>query len=237
MSIAVARKCQVGISAYPPATLVKLARPGFVRRPSRTGVNLRSAYGRVGPSGSERARSARAFLPCRGVARRESAGTIARSMRNLTFGCAVLLLTSCVSGDLAPCSSGAVVLNRVGSTRGRAIEVLRSADRLESSHTGAAGAPSCSTAAYRNLLRRRDAAVLFRRVFDQGTPVGRVYALAGLYDVDRGAFDVLINAARSSSPPTFERIDGCVGTRVSRDEVFAELTAGTLSAWWRPYTE
>lgn len=158
-------------------------------------------------------------------------------MRNLTFGCAVLLLTSCVSSDLAWCSSDAVVLNRLGSTRDRAIEVLRSADRLESSHTGAAGAPSCSTAAYRNLLRRRDAATLFRTVFDQGTPVGKVYALAGLYQVERSSFDALVNTAKSSSPQTFQRIDGCIGTEISRDEVFAELSTGALSAWWRPYTE
>lgn len=155
-------------------------------------------------------------------------------MRSLTLGCVLLLLTSCVSSDLAWCSSGTDVFSRLGSTRGRAIEVLRSADRLESSHTGAAGAPSCSTAAYRNLLMRPDAAAVFRRVFDQGTPVGRVYALAGLYEVDRGVFDALVNTAKSSSPQTFERIDGCIGTHVSRDEVFAELSAGALSAWWRP---
>ncbi len=150
------------------------------------------------------------------------------------LACTVLTLAGCVSNELAWCTSDRLIINRFGLTRTRAIEVLRSADRLESSHTGAAGAPSCFVTAYRRIISRRDAPETFKILFEQASPIGKIYALAGLYDVDRATFERLINDARLSSPATFERIDGCIGTRVGQSDVFAELSAGQLSAWWRP---
>ena len=159
-------------------------------------------------------------------------------MRTITAPAAmlatILLFTGCVSNELAWCSSHRPV-PRFGSNRLVAIEVLAASDRLESSHTGEGGAPSCFVTSYRHILGSRDAARTFESLFEKATPAGKVYALAGLYETDRAAFERLVGAAEASSPPVFERIDTCIVSAAPRQVVFDELRKGKLSAWWRPY--
>jgi hypothetical protein len=147
----------------------------------------------------------------------------------------LLMATGCVSSDLVRCSRSAPPLrNRFGSDRARAIALLSSAERLESSLIGPFGKASCAAVAYRHLVRRRDASAAFEEVFDSAKPAGKIYALAGLYDVDRAAFDRLVAAAEASSPETYEQLNTDVGTEPTRGEVFADLRSGNLSRWWRP---
>lgn len=142
--------------------------------------------------------------------------------------------TGCVSRELMPCSSAPPVLNRFGSSTGRSVAVLKSAERLEGSHLGPMGVPSCVVAAYRHVLRQPHAAATFEKLLEQSTPAGKIYALAGLYDTDRTEFVRLIANVETSSPAMFEQLDTCIGSRPTRDEVFAKLRAGDLSASWRP---
>ena len=145
----------------------------------------------------------------------------------------VFVSTGCVSRDLAWCSAAPPVLKRFGSSHSRAVEVLRSANQMESSHLGPAAVPSCLVAAYRQILGESRAAATFRDLVQQPSPVGKIYALAGLYDTDRVEFARLVGTVEASSPATFERLDTCIGTHPTREEVFAQLRAGDLSAWWR----
>ena len=154
--------------------------------------------------------------------------------RKVLAAALLILSTGCVTQELAWCSSAPPVLNRVGSSHSRAVEVLKSADRLESSHLGPAGVPSCFVAAYRYVITQPHAADTFRRLVAESRPVGKIYALAGLYDTDPAEFARLVATAEAASPATFERLDTCIGTSPSRDQVFAQLRAGDLSAWWRP---
>ena len=72
-----------------------------------------------------------------------------------------------------------------------AMEILRRAERVESSSLGPAGAPSCLAAAYRHIKQQRNAGALFLDLARNATPAGRAYALAGLYATRRADFDVL----------------------------------------------
>jgi hypothetical protein len=141
---------------------------------------------------------------------------------------ALFLLAGCVTGDVKRCGAG------FGSTDARAVEILKSAGTLESSHTGDGGVASCFVIAYRHLVRQRDAAGLFTKLFEEAAPTGKIYALAGLYETDRAAFDRLVVTAPSWSPGSFDRLSTCVFDRVGQREVIAQLRNGELSAWWRP---
>jgi hypothetical protein len=149
--------------------------------------------------------------------------------RWMTLAASLLVLSGCMTGDIKWCGS-----SRFGSADARAVGILQSAEMLESSHIGAGGAPSCSVIAYRHIVGQPEAAATFKALFENSGPAGRIYALAGLYEVDRAAFERLIAAAQEGSPATFERIDACVVTAPSKQEVFALLQSGQLSTWWRP---
>lgn len=145
----------------------------------------------------------------------------------------VPLLAGCVSRDLFRCGEPRGPRAYFGSTASRAITILRKADRLESSHTGYGGAPSCLVGAYRHVLRRRDAPVLFASLYRDANPVGRIYALAGLYDTDRAAFDRLVVSDITRDESSYLVIDGCVVSGISSTQIRARLQSGELSAWWR----
>jgi hypothetical protein len=149
--------------------------------------------------------------------------------RWMTLAASLLVLSGCMTGDVKWCGS-----SRFGSADARAIGILQSAERLESSHVGDWGVASCSVVAYRHIIRQPDAAATFKALVEKSGPAGRIYALAGLYEVDRAAFERLIAAAQEGSPATFERVSTCVVTAPSKQEVFALLRSGELSAWWRP---
>lgn len=149
--------------------------------------------------------------------------------RWMSIAASLLMLAGCVTGDVRWCAD-----SRFGSADAHAFEILRSAGRLESSHVGPGGIPSCTVIAYRHLVSQPQAAATFKALFEQSGPTGRIYALAGLYEVDRAAFEALLDIAQAESPATFARIDTCVGTEPSKQEVFALLRSGELSTWWRP---
>ena len=114
------------------------------------------------------------------------------------------------------------------------IAILRSADWLESPLIGYSGTPSRFVAAYGHIVAQPDAATTFRTLLWEATPAGKIYALAGLYDVDRAEFEGLVDTIKRLSPPEFTMMDGCLVSGVSREELFAQLSTGKLSARWRP---
>lgn len=75
---------------------------------------------------------------------------------------------------------------------------------------GAAGAPTAPVEAWRVLRAEPEAAAAFRFVLANGTLAGQLMALAGLWEVDRPAFDEAVARYRGLRDPVRLETSGCV---------------------------
>ena len=115
-----------------------------------------------------------------------------------------------------------------------AYEALRSESVFVGPRVGFAAEPSRESRHFRVLLADRDAAELFGRLwYEASTPAAQLYALAGLYLVDRPSFRRLspILAGSHERVPTFI---GCIYSHVSMAEMVDELTTGGLARGYLP---
>lgn len=126
-----------------------------------------------------------------------------------------------------------LLLSGCGTISRSPIAVLQHADSIESAATGVAGAESHSVRAYRQILSRPGSSRYFARIFRDATPAGKVYALAGLYETDRRAFDQLVQTDFLGSSTKLMFLQGCVGDTIPESEVREKLMTGYFSRIWR----
>jgi hypothetical protein len=91
-----------------------------------------------------------------------------------------------------------------------AYDVLKSATVFESKHLGYAGVPSTNAKALRALLAGPEPQRAMRALYTEGTLVGKLYAVAGLYLLDDPGFE----AAARGLAKRGGRVDtqnGCLG--------------------------
>jgi hypothetical protein len=75
-----------------------------------------------------------------------------------------------------------------------AYETLKTATVFEDSHIGYGGSLSPNAAAFRAILASPDPKATMRALYTEGTVVGKLYAVAGLYLVDPPAFEPAVRA-------------------------------------------
>jgi hypothetical protein len=101
-----------------------------------------------------------------------------------------------------------------------AFDSLMTAKTFESSAVGEGGALSRNAAAVRTLIREREAPAAFQALYDRGTTVTRLYALAAFWYLRPGEFTALAREVRQrDGDRTVETRSGCIGGR----EKVAEL--------------
>lgn len=91
-----------------------------------------------------------------------------------------------------------------------AFEMLKTATVFEGTHLGYAGVLSRNAEAFRALLASPDAKRSFRALYTEGTLVGKLYAVAGLYFVDPEAFEPTARALAKRGGHVRTQ-DGCIG--------------------------
>jgi len=144
-----------------------------------------------------------------------------------------LFASGCLSNQMFWCADRRHLLNRFGSDLRIAQAILRNADAVESPSLGPAGAPSCLVAAYRVVLSDKGAREHFEKLSREATVAGRLYAFAGLYEVDPDHAKTIADGLRDLTGPPIELRDGCLATRVTPAEIVAKLQADDLRAAWR----
>jgi len=98
-----------------------------------------------------------------------------------------------------------------------AFDDLMTAKRFESSAVGDGGALSHSAAAVRTLIREREAPAAFQALYDRGSAVTRLYALAAFWYLRPGDFVALVREVRQrDGDATIETETGCI---ISREKV------------------
>ena len=145
----------------------------------------------------------------------------------------VTLLSGCLSNDIFWCSSRQNILNRFGSDVRAAQMILRNADAIESPSLGPAGSPSCLVAAYRVLLQDKNAPQHFMDLSRDATLPGRLYALAGLYEVDPAAAKILAASLRELEFTQIQLREGCTVSVATPPAIVARLEADDFRASWR----
>lgn len=110
-----------------------------------------------------------------------------------------------------------------------AYDLLREAPRVWADGWGIAGAPSCYAAAYRHLLASRDAAKHFEKLMRNGSPAGRLYALAGLTEVRAPHAEDYLDEALANSSQRVEVFLGCSNLEEPVSRVAALIKEGDFS--------
>ncbi len=110
----------------------------------------------------------------------------------------------------------------------RAYRLIKTAPRVWPDGWGIAGAPSCYAAAYRVLLTSPDASSQFSRLFETGTPAGKLYALAGLQQTKSPLFDRYSHSTFAESKAPVEVFEGCVIREQPIATIVARLLSGDL---------
>ena len=88
------------------------------------------------------------------------------------------------------CLDETVLESLTASAEGRAAAyALVKAERFETGSVGYAGTPSSYISNFNTIAREKEAAAIFKYIFDKGSTAGKLYALNGLYLTDREAFD------------------------------------------------
>ena len=144
-----------------------------------------------------------------------------------------LFASGCLSNQMFWCSDRRNLLNRFGSDLRIAQSILRNANAVESPSLGPAGVPSCLVAAYRVVLNDKDAREHFEKLSREATVEGRLYALAGLYEVDPDHAKTIADGLRDLTGTPIELRDGCLVSTVTPAEIVAKLQADELRAAWR----
>lgn len=99
-----------------------------------------------------------------------------------------------------------------------AYDVLKTSTVFESKHPGYGGSPSPNAKALRQLLAGPDPARMMRALYTEGTLVGKLYAVAGMYLVDDPGFEAAARglAKRGGQVSTQS---GCLGGSSSVVEI------------------
>ena len=110
-----------------------------------------------------------------------------------------------------------------------AVDGLLKADAFQGAAIGIAGTLSDGVRAFRILARDKEAAAHFDRIAREGTPAGRLYALAGLYVVDPAAYRRLRQGA--VSPETkVQTTFGCIMSQEDAATLLRRIDNGDYSA-------
>lgn len=93
----------------------------------------------------------------------------------------------------------------------KAYQTLLTAERFEDTYVGYAGSLSKFVAAYRILLGEEKQVEAFKKLIDNATIAGQLYALCGLYDTDYNFFLSVVGKYKASKE-SVETISGCIVT-------------------------
>jgi hypothetical protein len=92
-----------------------------------------------------------------------------------------------------------------------AFDSLMTAKRFESSRVGEGGTLSHYAAAVRTLIREQEAPAAFQALYERGSPVTRLYALAAFWYLRPGEFGTLVRDVRQrDGNATIETQRGCI---------------------------
>jgi hypothetical protein len=130
-------------------------------------------------------------------------------------------------GDAAPPPESEV--RAVLSPKARdAFDKLMTADRFESAAVGDGGSLSTYAAAVRTLVRERDAPAVFQALYDRGSVVARLYALAAFWYLRPGEFVALVRDTRARDGAT--RVTTQNGCLIGEETVAKLLESGARNA-------
>ena len=157
---------------------------------------------------------------------------------SVTLAC-IAILASCSGafpggpGNASVDANAGEPTRSVGAMPRGPIALLLEAERFESARVGYAGVPSRRVDAWRQILKSDGAASQFAELFRAArTPAARMYALTGLFAVNRAAFDSVV-ATRAWPSDSVDVTIGCVGLAVSPDTLVAEIAAGVWDKSFR----
>lgn len=108
-----------------------------------------------------------------------------------------------------------------------ALENLKKADVFAGAAVGIAGVESSGVRDFRIVMRDTDAPALFAQLARDGTPAGRLYALAGLYLKDRPAFDKVASTAVSSDTKV-NTMFGCMAGNEPAGGLLKSIASGSI---------
>ena len=126
-----------------------------------------------------------------------------------------------------------------------AFEILLKTSGFSSGGTGASGSTiKPQIHAFKTIARQPDAAIAFNDLLRRARPAGKAYALCGLYEVDRKAFEQ-ISPGYSRSTATLTEWSGCTGRTIALGEMVRDSTATairlepgqSLDEWFREHPD
>ena len=101
-----------------------------------------------------------------------------------------------------------------------AFDTLMRAGTFETSHVHEGGELSKNAASVRTLIREREAPAAFQALYDNGTPVAALYALAAFWYLRPDEFPSLLRRVRERyGARTIETQSGCIGVKQKVDEL------------------
>jgi hypothetical protein len=93
-----------------------------------------------------------------------------------------------------------------------AFDTLRNATTFESEHVSYSGSLSRNAAALRTLIRDPKASQAFQALYDHGSPVSRIYALAAFWYLRPPEFEALsVKLKNQLGTQKIETLHGCIG--------------------------
>ena len=117
-----------------------------------------------------------------------------------------------------------------------AFDTLMAAKRFETAHVGEDARLSNYAAAVRTLIHERNAPALFQTLYDRGSAVTRLYALAAFWYLRPGQFPALVEAVRERDGRTrIPTQSGCIGSEESVAELLEKRSRDAVRL--RPGTD
>lgn len=98
--------------------------------------------------------------------------------------------------------------------------------------TGYAGSISEGEKQFFKIYNDHRAAEHFDEIFQRGTDEAKIYALCGLYELDRQRFKELTRNPRAL-PARVEMMNGCIGFHQSGEKIVEKIAAGGYSDYLR----
>jgi len=124
------------------------------------------------------------------------------------------------TGGPPPAAGAADARGALSSKARAAFDILVKAGRFESSHVNEGGELSRYARAVRTLIREREAPAAFQALYDNGTPVAALYALAAFWYLRPDEFPSLLRRVRERyGARTIETQSGCIGVKQKVDEL------------------
>ena len=125
-------------------------------------------------------------------------------------------------------AAGAIAqTTRPSMSREQAIAELRCAPFFTSAYVGPTMAISTDVKAFNVLRQQPDAKDLFTKLQRAASPEGQLYALCGLYLIDRSAFDAVLAEYRERHG-TVQTVEGCLVGEERINQVVLERIATGL---------